>query len=110
MVHHTGHLVRTVGRGGMASTARTRVNGVCSRTLIIETLIRFSLMEVCNVPCATSGKTSLKMPIVIGPLREGSLPSEGAITRICARIVASLASTVGSNCLTGSRAPKCVGR
>lgn len=64
--------------------------------------MRFSLIGMCKVPCSFSGKTSVKMPVMaapVSPLGTDTVPKHGAITRMCARVMGSLARTVSSGTL-----------
>lgn len=110
MVKHTGEVVTTTRNKGLDSTIRTGtgVRRCTTRSGILHTLTRFSLIEVCKGPCARSRNTSLNMPLMARILRSGTGPTHDAITRICARMIGSLARTVDSGTLTARARPNCM--
>lgn len=73
------------------SRSRARCGGsLGNRTLTVHNVTLFSLAHVFNCPCLGSGKTSLNIPVIgrLSAVSDG--PTQGAMTRYCARVVSSL--------------------
>lgn len=99
--------MRGLSTKGTKGTEPRRITQVGSRTLTVEKLTLFSLAHLFNVPCALSGKTSLKIPVRVRAALRSRTPRHGAITRYCRRILGSLGSTLKK--LAGRGRSTCVG-